>query len=139
MLAQVKASVPHGQWLSWLSANSEVSERQAQRYMRLAANPTRVSFSMRAALADLTKPREKRALVESGSVTIGYLGDALAFVIEESRRHPGYWYAVNVRDGSYNARPVRADGLPLAIGPLMESCDWQMRRCDGSTLVAEAA
>jgi protein gp37 len=58
ILIEAKARLGHGKWLSWLEP-SEVSERMAQRYMRLArgraviaANPTPVSdLDMRGALA----------------------------------------------------------------------------------------
>ena len=36
LLIQAKAAVPHGEWLPWLEANTSVSARQSQRYMRLA-------------------------------------------------------------------------------------------------------
>jgi Protein of unknown function (DUF3102) len=36
LLIQAKAAVPHGGWLPWLEANTTVSARQSQRYMRLA-------------------------------------------------------------------------------------------------------
>ena len=36
LLLQVKASMPHGQWSSWLKENVAVSERQSQRYMAVA-------------------------------------------------------------------------------------------------------
>ena len=36
LLLQAKAQLPHGQFLSWLEANCQVSARQAQRYMRAA-------------------------------------------------------------------------------------------------------
>lgn len=37
LLHQAKASLPHGQWLPWLAAHCEVSERTAQAYMQIAA------------------------------------------------------------------------------------------------------
>lgn len=36
LLLEAKATVPHGQWLPWLQANTIVSERTAQRWMRYA-------------------------------------------------------------------------------------------------------
>ena len=36
LLLQVKASLPHGTWTTWLNATLDVSERQAQRYMATA-------------------------------------------------------------------------------------------------------
>jgi ParB family chromosome partitioning protein len=42
-LTAVKAQLQHGEWLAWLAENFDGSERMAQRYMLVAANPTRVS------------------------------------------------------------------------------------------------
>lgn len=47
-LIAAKAQVGHGNWLPWLEANFDDSERTAQRYMMVASNPPRV--------ADLTEP-----------------------------------------------------------------------------------
>jgi hypothetical protein len=38
LLLEAKELVEHGEWLPWLEANTEVGERQSQRYMRLAQN-----------------------------------------------------------------------------------------------------
>ncbi|MGE0283324.1 MAG: DUF3102 domain-containing protein [Parvibaculaceae bacterium] len=35
-LIKVKVNIPHGQWLPWLEANCDLSERSAQGYMSLA-------------------------------------------------------------------------------------------------------
>ena len=45
MLLQIKASLSHGEWLPWLKQRQEsgaikFSEATAQRYMRVAANPS---------------------------------------------------------------------------------------------------
>ena len=37
-LIEAKALLPHGEWLPWLEANTEVIPRQSQKYMRLADN-----------------------------------------------------------------------------------------------------
>jgi DNA N-6-adenine-methyltransferase (Dam)/Protein of unknown function (DUF3102) len=37
LLLQAKAALAHGEWLPWLEANTTVSARQSQRYMRLAS------------------------------------------------------------------------------------------------------
>lgn len=65
LLAQVKASLPHGEWLSWLDEHCNVSPRQTQRYIRLfenwdtlAANATRERhFSLNEAMALLASPK----------------------------------------------------------------------------------
>jgi Protein of unknown function (DUF3102) len=61
-LIAAKKGVPHRAWLDWLNRQCDLGERQAQRYMALAAaratlesNPTRVSdLSLRAALLGLS-------------------------------------------------------------------------------------
>ena len=44
-LIEVKAQLRHSEWLPWLKANFDTSPRQAQRFMLIAANATRVSHS----------------------------------------------------------------------------------------------
>ncbi len=41
-LAHAKARVGHGEWLKWLEANTKVSDRQAQKLMRLASHAEEV-------------------------------------------------------------------------------------------------
>lgn len=59
-LIAAKAKVRHGDWLPWLADHFPASETTAQRYMRLAANPARVTDleSIRAGIAELAVPRE---------------------------------------------------------------------------------
>lgn len=71
LLTAAKESLPHGEWLPWLSENFDGSERTAQTYMRLHehgddilaardGNPQRVAdLSLRAALRDIATPRER--------------------------------------------------------------------------------
>jgi chromosome segregation ATPase len=59
MLLKVKASLSHGEWLPWLqsaidSGQLQVKARQANTYMKIAANPQRA--------ADLTAPSIRAAL-----------------------------------------------------------------------------
>ncbi|MDX2098186.1 MAG: DUF3102 domain-containing protein, partial [Leptolyngbyaceae cyanobacterium bins.59] len=65
-LCLAKEQIPHGEWLSWLGKSCpELSERNAQRYMRVYRNrdqlksDTRDGFSLRQALEVLTTPREE--------------------------------------------------------------------------------
>jgi len=57
-LLEARALMPHGGWLSWLKDNSEVGERSAQGYMRLAKAPRVADMPLRDALAELGKPRK---------------------------------------------------------------------------------
>lgn len=63
-LLEAKAILPHGEWLPWLTEQVDFSERQAQRFMKLAqewANPTALSdLGATKALALLALPPEER-------------------------------------------------------------------------------
>lgn len=70
LLLEAKALVKHGQWLPWLSANVDVSERQAQKYMQLALNrpaleakaPSEADLTIGDALELIAKPKEATPL-----------------------------------------------------------------------------
>ncbi len=51
LLLQAKKQVGHGGWLPWLKANTSVSERQSQRYMRVATGAIEGKYD---ATSDLT-------------------------------------------------------------------------------------
>ncbi len=54
LLLEAKAGLPHGEWLPWLGENCpDISERTAQRYMRLAENRGELETKP-ATVADLT-------------------------------------------------------------------------------------
>lgn len=63
-LIEAKELLPHGEWLPWLNERVEYTERQAQRFMRLAkeySNPTALSdLGATKALALLALPAEER-------------------------------------------------------------------------------
>ena len=63
-LIEAKAMLPHGEWLPWLNEQVEFSDRQAQRFMRLAQewrNPTALSdLGATKALTLLALPPEER-------------------------------------------------------------------------------
>ena len=63
-LIEAKELLPHGEWLPWLNERVEFTERQAQRFMRLAkewSNPTALSdLGATKALALLALPAEER-------------------------------------------------------------------------------
>jgi len=147
LLLEAKARLGRGDWLEWLRASVNVSERQAQRYMRAAANATRVSDSrsLRGLLAELATPRPPTqpepasivpsrplpVVVENGWLTVGSLDGEPTILFEESHRHPGFFYCHDLRDGTVNTRPIRADlaGYLLDGIPGAASCEWH--RVDG--------
>jgi hypothetical protein len=64
LLLEAKDMLEHGQWLSWLHDNCRLSERTAQRYMRLARNPKS------ATVADLGVAAADRMLAASGRLDL---------------------------------------------------------------------
>ena len=61
---EAKQAIPHGEWLPWLNERVELSERAAQRFMRLSrewSNPTALSdLGATKALALLALPADER-------------------------------------------------------------------------------
>lgn len=92
LLLFAKGEIPHGEWLAWLKNNTTVSERMAQRYMRLASrwddirnlhDPTRVSeMSLRAAMQAVMTPTSQA----SGDADEPVASDDDADVIETLTR-----------------------------------------------------
>ena len=70
LLIQAKAKYgQHGVWKSWLNANCELSERTAQRYMKLAVGLPKLEQIMKdknATMADLTLAEAERLLGDDG-------------------------------------------------------------------------
>lgn len=80
-LIKAKSQMPHGMWINWLKANCPaVSERNAQRYMARAANPTLTDYY--SLLCDEAKteasierdPRQWPAYVEALGRATRFLG-----------------------------------------------------------------
>jgi hypothetical protein len=80
LLLQAKAAVTHGEWLPWLEANTSVSARQSQNYMRLTrhraeietANAQRDShLPIRDAIALLAEPRTGRQTIFDEILALG--------------------------------------------------------------------
>jgi len=90
LLIEAKFQLKHGQWLPWLDSCG-VSERLAQRYIRLArnralieANPTPVSdLGIRGALDLLSIPREPKEGTTAFSVNLADNAAELAFDWQE--------------------------------------------------------
>lgn len=157
LLLQAKELVAHGDWLPWLSANvPDISERTAQGYMRLArecladpANPQRVALlSLRAALADLADPKPPAPIdadeimatglrdippelciaVEPGCVTSALIDGEPAIMLAESQRNRGYWFVCDLRDGTYNSRPILGRAVGLLVGQIAgwDRAEWHI-------------
>jgi Protein of unknown function (DUF3102) len=61
MLVEAKACVRHGDWLKWLTANTKLTARTAQRYIRLAKYDT---------LSQLAAERDQEVVTAQRSVAI---------------------------------------------------------------------
>lgn len=72
-LMEAKEMLPHGEWLPWLNEKAELSERAAQRFMRLArewSNPTALSDlgATKALMLLALPPEEREAFAEEHNV-----------------------------------------------------------------------
>jgi len=66
-LIEAKGKVPHGRWLPWLEKECGLSERTAQRYMRLAGGKKKIDLWLReksATMADLTLAEVERVIAD---------------------------------------------------------------------------
>lgn len=78
VLNEAKALVGHGQWLSWLEANTRVDERTARRWMRYANNAETV-LAKSATVADLTFAEIDRDLSAAAVACDGVSADLQRF------------------------------------------------------------
>lgn len=135
LLNEVKASLPHGQWLPWLSQHCpDISARTAQSYMRVARElPTEkrsaADLSVREALRQLEAPSEhkpepgeserialhmeKQPIFDSDIAPAIWLADAAGWdsdrtaqVIDDNNARFGFGY-----------RPICAADVTAALGP----------------------
>jgi hypothetical protein len=70
LLTEAKAQLRHGEWLPWLAEHVDCSERTAQAYMQLAANPQAAAhLTIEDALHAIARPasRPRTARAELGS------------------------------------------------------------------------
>ena len=135
LLIEAKAAVRHGEWLSWLRDHTGISERTAQRYMRLAQlglKPDTVSdLGIAAALAAAARKRPRAEISRvplpgEGQVVIALAGREAAHLGREhvaflwpAAEHPGFlhhllfWSPPDMANGEQatGRRPVRADAM----------------------------
>jgi hypothetical protein len=133
LLAQVKAALPHGQWLPWLSAHCPtIPSRTAQVYMRIArdwpaldSKTQRVAdFSIREALALLAAPRDlladaKRLEAEHASIRVQLAGCTATLDREDATLEEVAAVLAVARDCEVRARELRLraeSGVGIAIG-----------------------
>ena len=124
-LHEVKTGLPHGEWLPWLKANCPgISERSAQRYIRLAMNRDRLREKS-ATVADLTLREADRILSDRdlapprGCAMQAIWEDGEVYIVPAAK-HPGFFYVAIVLDVDGGgavvegfSRPVRVDGVAM--------------------------
>lgn len=120
LLLDVKATLPHGEFGSWLQSNLEVTQRQAQRYMAAAQGKT---VPVRR-LASNTTPMSQLELNDGEAIYIErVLGDWRDDVIIFPRADaPGYFYYMFITgkvgdEGSctYTKRGLNAKGIRVVL------------------------
>jgi hypothetical protein len=131
LLSEARESVAHGAWLPWLAAHCEVSPRQAQRYIRIASNASRVSHmgSVRAALGVLNTPKPEAALLPAwlprdGTAAVASLNEGVPiihagdWVVVQEVSHAAGFFRVLVMLGmyaQYTKRGIRADRVEWGL------------------------
>jgi Protein of unknown function (DUF3102) len=121
-LIEAKHRLAHGEWLGWLEANVEFSDRTARIYMRIAANRQRVANmgSVREAIVALTPPEPKpqRQTVKPGQqlLLFGRLVDA------DGQRWHSDRYVPQARDPKWHLQEAHHH-----IGFLLDMRDFQVR------------
>jgi hypothetical protein len=140
-LIEAKALLKHGEWLPWLNEHCFLSERQAQKYMRIARAkealaakaPLTADLTIERAIEALSIAKPPSCLPPAGFIKIGEHGSD-TIVVAASYQHPGFFYVTRFtqnRDGTADIiggrRPIRSDfaeAMAMALGALA-SYDWQ--------------
>ncbi|XOV81654.1 MAG: DUF3102 domain-containing protein [bacterium] len=92
LLQEAKESCGHGKWERYLENEIGIKPRTAQRYMRLAANTSRVSHleSLTEALAIIAEPRV--SMPSPGKAARGYMSDGSEIFLNPSAINPGFTF-----------------------------------------------
>lgn len=113
LLLEVKSHLPHGEWILWLTANCEVSDRQAQRYMRAARglpiSPQRIKYD---AMADL------KSIVSGEVADMPNLSS-----VEAAKLIPtiGQWITTTVDDAAFHVVPSKEYPTMFHVSKLCRS------------------
>ncbi|MGX1107838.1 MULTISPECIES: DUF3102 domain-containing protein [Bradyrhizobium] len=135
-LIEAKPLVGHGKWLPWLKANCAMSERQAQKYMRVAKAKSALGadLTINAAIEALSTAKPVSLLPPAGFIKIGER-ESLTVVVAPSYQHPGFFYVVrfiqnNDKTGELigGRRPIRHDHVEAMLMAMVDNIDdfvWQ--------------
>jgi DUF3102 family protein len=135
-LIEAKTLVDHGEWLPWLKMHCSISERQAQKYMRVARakSAVRADLTIEAAIDALTVAKPVSYLPLAAHIKIGE-HKANTFCVAPSYQHSGYFYVSLLTengDGTGEViggrRPIHSDVVEVMIGEMDDNFaayDWR--------------
>lgn len=141
-LIEAKTLLDHGAWLPWLSEHCSLSERQSQKYMRIARAkevleakaPLTADLTIEGAIAALVTAQPLSYLPPAGFIKIGDKKSS-TIVVAPSYQNPGFFYITRVTnhaDGTGfmigGRRPVRHDlveAMLAAMDIAFAEYDWQ--------------
>lgn len=157
LLLQVKASVPHGDFLPWIRANVHFSPRQAQRYIAAAQGKERaakvksdtgMSHLAASRINDPAPARRHVAPVPEFMPRDGQWcvcsSEGCDYVVEPSVSHPGYWFVSALREEhfDYQFRPIRSEWVESLLGfyglKSASTSDWIYQACAGVRIAGES-
>ena len=137
-LIEAKGLLPHGAWLPWLEANTEVSVRQSQKYMRLAQGWEEIKcapsshLSINTALELIADPKPK-APQRRRCISAAEVGEATLI-------HRGWFPNVGCTQGMRRFAARRGGGpwpsdiaeayAGSKIGPPLATLTWQKKAAE---------
>ena len=141
-LIEVKDLAGHGNWLPWLNEHCHLSDRQAQKYMRLARAkealaakaPLTADLTIEGAIAALAVAKPVSYLPPAGFLKIGRNHSLaklpVSFVLAPSYQHPRFFFVTRVSDREIvgGRRPMRHDYVEAMLAAMDSSFadfDWQ--------------
>jgi hypothetical protein len=156
LLLEVKAMLPHGEFLPWVRANVHVTARQAQRYMAAAQGKQPAPKLKSDSTSHLSAPQANgptptapdwqprpNYMPRDGHKCL-CVGDGRTYVVEPSLAHPGFWFVSVMREEDYDcqARPIRADWVELTLEFYGLKCasaaEWAYAPCAGVRIGMES-
>jgi hypothetical protein len=162
LLTAKKCELTHGSFQAWIAANCDFQYSTAARYMKAA----KVNLYGTVEISTLSKlfpsgskaisasttgevdlstllpvPDALRVPLQSGNVTLMDISGTAAMVLFESHHHPGFWYDMDLRDGTTSKRPCRPEMLQyrLANDATASHAIWSLWPDDGAWCAFEDA
>jgi hypothetical protein len=141
-LIEAKALLDHGAWLPWLSEHCHLSERQAQKYMRIARAkealeakaPLTADFTIEGAIEALVTAKPPNFLPPAGFIRVGESRSSI-IVVAPSHQNSGFFYVTHITNNSDDTgemiggrRPIRHDLIEVMLAAMdaaFTAYDWR--------------